>query len=285
MNLWEQLGLDGPTQDINAIKKAYAKKAHEINPEDNPEGFVELHKAYKTAIGIARAQARTRTQVKEETAKKETLTDQESQQNPNTPTTPTDQYDFSDLSPISPDDHLNNIITFRKENKIETAEQVSKLSRRALIIITRELYVKYATYAAYRRDPEVWHEFWEEPAVKYFERDPEFRKWVVRNTYDPEHKKNNAEIAASLESLPEEHKWFKGKDPVVPAEPKKKMNPVLLFILSAVGLFALSLVIGFAMSWTNMLRGSEPHEIVLLSLGITLVAILMHLFEKMGKKK
>lgn len=284
MNYWEQLGLDGPTQDIKKIKKAYAKKAHEVNPEDDPEGFVALHNAYKAAIGMARANSRA--QEMEESARRtgEPATE---------PKPAKDPYDFSDLTPASSDDALNSIITFKKENKIETEEQVEKLSRRALIIITRELFRKYSISSMYKRDPGIWNEFWDEPAVKYFERDPEFRKWVVDSTHYPPFKEANMKIADGLNALPEEHKWFEGKDPVIKPKPAKKMNPLLLFVLSSAGLFAMSLALGFLMRYSGMLKKSEPYEVVMIAAGTTLIGIILHFWdegskiikEKLNKKK
>ena len=283
LNLWEKLGLDGPTCDINAIKKAYAKKAHEMNPEDDPEGFVELHNAYKAAVGMAKARAHSRTggqnfriMVAQETQDTEDV--QESREEERSP------YDFGGITPVSSDDHLNNLIIFKQENKIETEEQVGQLSRRALIIITRELCTQYAKYIAYKGKPELWREFWEEPAVKYFERDPEFRKWMLKVIHNPEAREITEEITASLARLPEEHKWFAGKDPVAPQQVKKKMNPVVLFFISVFGLFCISLGTGVFLRWTNQLKATEMDEIILISLGITLIAVILHFIEKLKRK-
>ncbi len=281
MNLWEQLGLDGPTYDINVIKKAYARKAREVNPEENPEGFVMLHNAYKTAVGMAKAHNRTGAQGSRITVTQcvqETEDDQESGEEE------TSSYDFNGITPVSSDDHLNNLIIFKQENKIETEEQVEQLSRRALIIITRELCAQYAAYCAYKGDPEVWRDFWDEPAVKYFASDPEFRKWVLKVIHSPQAKEINEEIAASFESQPEEHKWFAGKDPVAPQQLKKKMNPVVLFFISVIGLFCISLGTGVFLRWTNQLKATEMDEIILMSLGITLIAVIIHFIEKLKRK-
>lgn len=52
MEIWEILGLE-PTEDISAIKRAYAQKTKTCHPEENPEGFLELRKAYQAAISYA----------------------------------------------------------------------------------------------------------------------------------------------------------------------------------------------------------------------------------------
>ena len=49
---WELLDIP-LTRDIAVIKKAYARKAAQCHPEDNPEGFRCLHEAYISAIEYA----------------------------------------------------------------------------------------------------------------------------------------------------------------------------------------------------------------------------------------
>lgn len=53
MTIWEQLGI-GATKDIAVIRSAYAAKAKELHPEEHPEEFQQLQKAYKTAIKYAK---------------------------------------------------------------------------------------------------------------------------------------------------------------------------------------------------------------------------------------
>ncbi|MCM1044415.1 MAG: hypothetical protein NC417_02785 [Candidatus Gastranaerophilales bacterium] len=53
MNIWESLGIEY-TNDIAAIRKAYAAKAKEVHPEEHPEEFQALQHAYKTAVKIAK---------------------------------------------------------------------------------------------------------------------------------------------------------------------------------------------------------------------------------------
>ena len=58
MNIWKTLGIKR-TNDIGEIKRAYAKKAKEVHPEDNPIGFKNLYDAYTAAIRIARSSNQT----------------------------------------------------------------------------------------------------------------------------------------------------------------------------------------------------------------------------------
>lgn len=49
MNYWEILGIPR-TDDISAIRKAYAAKCKIYHPETHPEEFKQLHTAYKTLV-------------------------------------------------------------------------------------------------------------------------------------------------------------------------------------------------------------------------------------------
>ncbi len=51
-DFWNLLDIE-PTQDISAIKRAYAKKARTCHPEEDPEGFLELREAYQAALDYA----------------------------------------------------------------------------------------------------------------------------------------------------------------------------------------------------------------------------------------
>ncbi|MDE6517095.1 MAG: hypothetical protein K2L18_04505, partial [Acetatifactor sp.] len=50
---WRILEIE-PTRDISAIRHAYAKKTGSCHPEENPEGFLELRKAYQAAMDYAK---------------------------------------------------------------------------------------------------------------------------------------------------------------------------------------------------------------------------------------
>ncbi len=53
VNDWSALGLEEPTQDVSAIRRAYAQKARECHPEEDPEGFLRLREAYQAALAYA----------------------------------------------------------------------------------------------------------------------------------------------------------------------------------------------------------------------------------------
>ena len=62
-NQWSILGIE-VTTDISKIKAAYAKKAKLVHPEEYPEEFQELQKAYKSAIKYAKLQNTYKTTIK-----------------------------------------------------------------------------------------------------------------------------------------------------------------------------------------------------------------------------
>lgn len=49
MNIWEILDLQ-VTNDKKKIKSAYRAKLRELNPESEPEAFMELREAYEKAL-------------------------------------------------------------------------------------------------------------------------------------------------------------------------------------------------------------------------------------------
>ena len=51
-HIWTVLGID-PTEDVSAIKRAYAEKAKTCHPEEDPEGFLRLRQAYQAALNCA----------------------------------------------------------------------------------------------------------------------------------------------------------------------------------------------------------------------------------------
>ena len=51
-DIWKLLHLE-PTRDIQAIKHAYALQTRKYNPEEDPEGFMQLRRAYQAALDYA----------------------------------------------------------------------------------------------------------------------------------------------------------------------------------------------------------------------------------------
>lgn len=48
-DIWEILGIE-PSHDASVIKRAYAQQTHRYHPEENPEMFLRLRKAYQAAM-------------------------------------------------------------------------------------------------------------------------------------------------------------------------------------------------------------------------------------------
>ena len=51
-SIWTVLGID-PTEDVSAIKRAYAEHAKTCHPEEDAEGFLQLRQAYQAALDYA----------------------------------------------------------------------------------------------------------------------------------------------------------------------------------------------------------------------------------------
>jgi hypothetical protein len=51
-DIWHILGIE-PTEDLRAIKRAYALRVRENNPEDAPEQFQAIRSAYEIALSCA----------------------------------------------------------------------------------------------------------------------------------------------------------------------------------------------------------------------------------------
>lgn len=59
-SIWEWLEIE-PTGEISEIRAAYARQVKKYHPEDTPEEFEQLQKAYKSALRQARAAKRMET--------------------------------------------------------------------------------------------------------------------------------------------------------------------------------------------------------------------------------
>lgn len=55
-DIWAVLGIE-PTQDVTAIRRAYAAALKRTRPEDDPAGFAQLRQVYEFALMLARAGA------------------------------------------------------------------------------------------------------------------------------------------------------------------------------------------------------------------------------------
>lgn len=58
---WSELGLPGPAGP-EEVKHAYAQRLKEVHPEENPEAFQQLHRAYQTARRLTRTSSQAQTE-------------------------------------------------------------------------------------------------------------------------------------------------------------------------------------------------------------------------------
>ncbi len=52
VKIWEILGIE-PTYSRQEIRRAYAEKSRQNHPEEDPEAFAELNRAYQAAMRYA----------------------------------------------------------------------------------------------------------------------------------------------------------------------------------------------------------------------------------------
>lgn len=58
MNIWEILGIE-PTKEKSIIKNAFAQKSKACHPEEDPDGFMQLRQAFKSAMKLAESKSFT----------------------------------------------------------------------------------------------------------------------------------------------------------------------------------------------------------------------------------
>lgn len=79
MNIWDILGIN-PTEEVGAIKKAYAKKLKLHHPEEDPAGYQILREAYDEALKLAKNK-KIITSVKSYESKDEVISEEEINKN------------------------------------------------------------------------------------------------------------------------------------------------------------------------------------------------------------
>lgn len=174
---WKILGIE-PTKDRTVIKQAYAKLAHQISPEDDPEGYSQLHDAYHEALDYASG---NKAGIVESSG--------ESQRFSN------DEFDFSaiqtsglgepfDMIPVT-----EQIVLFKKYYRIESYLDVLNHGEEGLIRIVRVLLDFYVKLNSNKHDPEAWTDFFEEPSVVMLMENEEFRHMAIHRFEDDEKRK------------------------------------------------------------------------------------------------
>ena len=177
LSCWKVLGIE-PTKDKAAIKSAFAKLAHQVSPEDQPEEYQRIHDAYKQAMMQAKSG-------RVQKAKEPTI--EGSPDDVNEPEEKKeDPYDFS-MVISEPESHYNKktevlldcIVNFKERNGITTFADVANRNRQGLTMLAIDLFGMYADLAELMKDAGVWDSYFEEPAVKSVAYEQGFRKFLA----------------------------------------------------------------------------------------------------------
>lgn len=195
---WEILGIE-ITKDKLAIKKAYAKLAHQISPEDDPDGFRRIHTAYKQAIAYASGNSRPPFMIVRNLPVQKREEDDESSpeydfesigKNPARRDTsaPREEpqkkspYDFSSVDTgesVFSDEiekQLEKIVSFKEENGVDTEENVARWKFSTLSPLAGDLFTMYRVLCHLCDDAGVWRVFFKEPLIKRVLVDADFRR-------------------------------------------------------------------------------------------------------------
>ena len=267
MNLpfWSVLGIE-PTDDIRAIKRAYAALAHKISPEDEPEKFRKIHDAYKNALFYAEH-------------KKDLLIDEDDDISKIRKTGKSDEsgksgvsgiidepdtgFDFSSLdldsikSESAADAIIDDIVAFREDNRLTSKEAVHDLPHDLAMHLSEKMFYMYEALADAANDSEVWDSFMEEPLIKYSLNFSLFRKWIIENLEEDcsykdklvqafgkyEDTANNEEIIEiSEDELKDEHKRNRVNNFFQRSEVVVKIIPYIILVLIITSGFILLLL-------------------------------------------
>ena len=267
MNLpfWSVLGIE-PTDDIRAIKRAYAALAHKISPEDEPEKFRKIHDAYKNALFYAEH-------------KKDLLIDEDDDISEIRKTGKSDEsgksgvsgiidepdtgFDFSSLdldsikSESAADAIIDDIVAFREDNRLTSKEAVHDLPHDLAMHLSEKMFYMYEALADAANDSEVWDSFMEEPLIKYSLNFSLFRKWIIENLEEDcsykdklvhafgkyEDTANNEEIIEISEAeLNDEHKRNRVNNFFQRSEVVVKIIPYIILVLIITSGFILLLL-------------------------------------------
>ena len=145
-DIWNILGLE-PTRDVSAIRRAYAQQARQCHPEDDPEGFMRLRKAYQAALSWAEGDA-----VREPPRECPTNREEDSSRPAAEPENGTEL-----LGWVLPDEEPDN-----DSNPFEDSEAIQKFM---------ELYL-----GKQRNDPKLWMEYFTSYPFLDVAREPQFTR-------------------------------------------------------------------------------------------------------------
>ena len=162
------------TDDKFEIKRAYAKLAHTISPEDDPDGFRLLHAAYQKALMYAdhmEEQEAFNLGVKDGDRTFGTRAQKDTQSE--------DGYDFSCIVEEEFSDDveliLASITNFRTNQGIDTDANVRRWNYSTLTLFTNALLQMYEALYAATDDTSIWHAFFDEPLIRHMLDDHDIR--------------------------------------------------------------------------------------------------------------
>lgn len=153
MNIWQVLEIEA-TQDLNAIKQAYAKKVKQCKPEVDPQGFQQVRSAYEAAKKYAAGEA-------VELELDDPVVVEASQAEVDTSQTDDDVeqmvFYLMDVLFKNENDAIDLLKSFQKNGQLDNLEfsdQFQRLLARRLLAVA-ESYYGFVNYAIYFFD---WHE-------------------------------------------------------------------------------------------------------------------------------
>ena len=173
---WDILGIE-KTKDKLEIKKAYAKLARTISPEDDPEGFQRIHDAYKQALRFAGLEsvplAALGPNGSEETEPEADSDSEETEADPAPDEDADLPFDFSSIP--DPDGNLSGnvkywteyITDYKNACGIARFEDVLKWKPRTMLSRAWSLTLFYRNLYACSKDNHTWDSFFEEPLIRY----------------------------------------------------------------------------------------------------------------------
>lgn len=239
-NCWKVLGIE-PTKDKAAIKSAFAKLAHKVSPEDQPEEYQRIHDAYKQAMMIAKRSAAP--------AFSGTVTDMISKPAEQQEEKEEDPYDFSIVAG-APEEHydksverlLDCIVEFKERNGITTFADVANRKSQGLTMMAVDLFGMYADLTIMMNDSSVWDSYFEEPSVKSVAYEPGFRKFLrdqIEHHNPPYPEKLDEYCKKVAEEVAKTQEELRRRDEI---EKKKERRDMMLIITAVVTLLIITIV-------------------------------------------
>lgn len=269
-NIWKLLKIE-PTKDVTSIKRAYTSIAHGINPEDDSEGFRELHEAYKAAMSYAKSTDAGFANDTADLGVQETSKD-----------TVQDVYDFEQLESSTmhngssvEDAIIEDIIFFRKSNKLTSLQDMSAVPHQIKLDLAAEMIMKYKNLADATGDASAWYALFDEPLIGYCEKLQGFQGWMSSFF------NKTSQHYTTVNSIIEERKRARGEtEPkIIPDDPvvvRKKRNKAIIFFVIGLVLFLITFVLVFVCYWRGMFNGSNDTILYfLLSIPATIGTILI----------